>query len=124
LLCFLLSRPLGAPVAPVSTGGATDADANSRRNDWRCPLVDQDAAVGRRAPPRHPTDGALTSPAAERRTGHWRCPAAAGGALRARERVQGAAAAAGGVERRFRALAGGPRAARARHGRSARFVNA
>jgi len=124
LLCFLLSRSLSAPVAPVSTGGATDADANSRHDDARRPLVDRGAAVGRRAPPRHPTDGALTSWAAERRMGHRRRPATAGGALRARERVQGAAAVAGRGERRFRALAGVPRATRARHGRSARFVNA
>ena len=56
--------------------------------------------------------------------GRVRCPATDGGALRARERVQGAAAATAWGKRRFRALAGGPRAARAHHGAAARFVNA
>ena len=47
-----------------------------------------------------------------------------GGVLWARERVQGAAAGARGRERRFRALAGGSRAVRARHGASASPMNA
>ena len=52
--CVFAAFSLGAPVAPVLASRATDADANTRHRGARCLLLHQDAAFGRRAPPRHP----------------------------------------------------------------------